>query len=59
MRGNEITLSGAAADNALAERVFTELLELIAKGETLDTDAVRRHRRHAEAGHRRSGRPMC
>jgi len=42
VRGNEITLSGSAADNALAERVFTELLELIAKGETITEDAVRR-----------------
>jgi phosphate starvation-inducible protein PhoH and related proteins len=40
VRGNEITLSGAPADNALAEQVFTELLELIAKGETLTRDAV-------------------
>jgi phosphate starvation-inducible PhoH-like protein len=42
VRGNEITLTGSPADNALAERVFTELLELIEKGETLTTDAVRR-----------------
>lgn len=42
VRGNEITISGAPADNALAERLFTELLELIEKGETLTTDAVRR-----------------
>jgi phosphate starvation-inducible PhoH-like protein len=42
VRGNEITISGAAADNALAERIFTELLELIEKGETLTEDAVRR-----------------
>jgi phosphate starvation-inducible PhoH-like protein len=42
VRGNEITLSGAPADNALAERVFSELLELIAKGETLSTEVVRR-----------------
>jgi phosphate starvation-inducible protein PhoH and related proteins len=42
VRGNEITLSGAPADNALAERVFAELLELIVKGETLTTDTVRR-----------------
>jgi phosphate starvation-inducible PhoH-like protein len=42
VRGNEITVTGAPADNALAERVFTELLELIEKGETLTTDAVRR-----------------
>ena len=42
VRGNEITISGAPADNARAERLFSELLELIKKGETLSTDAVRR-----------------
>ncbi len=42
VRGNEITITGAPADNALAERLFSELLELIEKGETLTTDAVRR-----------------
>jgi phosphate starvation-inducible protein PhoH and related proteins len=42
VRGNEITLSGPAAENALAERVFTELLELIEKGETLTEDVVKR-----------------
>jgi phosphate starvation-inducible PhoH-like protein len=42
VRGNEITVSGSPADNALAERVFAELLELIQKGQTLTTDAVRR-----------------
>lgn len=42
VRGNEITITGEPADNALAERVFSELLELIEKGETLTTDAVRR-----------------
>jgi phosphate starvation-inducible PhoH-like protein len=42
VRGNEITITGSPADNALAERVFGELLELIEKGETLTTDAVRR-----------------
>jgi phosphate starvation-inducible PhoH-like protein len=42
VRGNEITITGEPADNALAERVFTELIELIEKGETLTTDAVRR-----------------
>ena len=35
VRGNEITITGAPADNALAERLFSELLELIEKGETL------------------------
>ncbi|MBE1492849.1 phosphate starvation-inducible PhoH-like protein [Plantactinospora soyae] len=42
VRGNEVTLTGAPGDNAFAERLFTELLELIEKGETLTTDAVRR-----------------
>jgi phosphate starvation-inducible PhoH-like protein len=42
VRGNEITISGSAADNALAERLFAELIELIEKGETLTADAVRR-----------------
>jgi phosphate starvation-inducible protein PhoH and related proteins len=42
VRGNEITITGAPADNARAERLFSELLELIQKGETLTTDAVRR-----------------
>jgi phosphate starvation-inducible PhoH-like protein len=42
VRGNEITLSGAPADNALAERVFSELIELVVKGETLSTEVVRR-----------------
>jgi phosphate starvation-inducible PhoH-like protein len=42
VRGNEITLTGEPADNALAERLFAELLELIEKGETLTEDSVRR-----------------
>ncbi len=42
VRGNEITITGAPAENASAERLFTELLELIEKGETLTSDAVRR-----------------
>src|SRR5215218_4026974 len=42
VRGNEITISGTPADLALAERIFAELLELIEKGETLTSDAVRR-----------------
>jgi phosphate starvation-inducible PhoH-like protein len=42
VRGNEITLTGAPADNATAERLFAELIELIEKGETLSVDAVRR-----------------
>jgi phosphate starvation-inducible PhoH-like protein len=42
VRGNEITITGAPAENALAERLFSELVELIEKGETLTVDAVRR-----------------
>jgi phosphate starvation-inducible PhoH-like protein len=42
VRGNEITLTGAPADNATAERLFSELLELIDKGEMLTVDAVER-----------------
>ena len=42
VRGNEITITGAPADNALAERLFSELIELVEKGETLTVDAVRR-----------------
>ena len=42
VRGNEITITGAPADNATAERLFSELIELIEKGETLTVDSVRR-----------------
>jgi phosphate starvation-inducible PhoH-like protein len=42
VRGNEITITGEPADNALAERLFSELIELIERGETLTVDAVRR-----------------
>jgi phosphate starvation-inducible PhoH-like protein len=42
VRGNEITISGGPAENALTERIFAELLELIERGETLTADAVRR-----------------
>jgi phosphate starvation-inducible protein PhoH and related proteins len=42
VRGNEITVTGAPAENATAERLFSELIELIERGETLTVDAVRR-----------------
>jgi len=42
VRGNEITLTGSAADNALAVLLFESLLALLAKGETLTADAVER-----------------
>jgi len=41
-RGNEITLTGEPADNALAERIVDELVELVRRGEPLTPDAVRR-----------------
>ena len=42
VRGNEITISGAPADNAVAVRLFEELLELIRAGQHLTPDAVTR-----------------
>jgi phosphate starvation-inducible PhoH-like protein len=42
VRGNEITITGAAADNAIAVRLFEELLELIKSGQYLTPDAVTR-----------------
>ncbi|WP_137144618.1 PhoH family protein [Mycolicibacterium sp. CR10] len=40
-RGNAITLSGQPADVALAERALSELIEIVASGQTLTPDAVR------------------
>jgi phosphate starvation-inducible PhoH-like protein len=40
-RGNTITLSGPPADVALAERVVTELIALVAGGQTLTPEVVR------------------
>jgi len=40
VRGNEITITGAPADNALATRLFEELLEIVAAGQTLSSDSV-------------------
>jgi phosphate starvation-inducible PhoH-like protein len=42
VRGNEITISGAAADNALAIRLFEELVQLMRSGSHLTPDAVGR-----------------
>ena len=42
VRGNEITLSGAPADVAFAERVFAELSTLAGRGQQLTADAARR-----------------
>ncbi len=50
VRGNEITLTGDPGDNALGERLFAELIELIDRGETLTPEAVRRTVGMLEAG---------
>ena len=42
VRGNEITLTGSARDNALGVRLFEQLLVLLASGEQLTADAVER-----------------
>jgi phosphate starvation-inducible PhoH-like protein len=42
VRGNEITISGAASENALAIRLFEELVELMRSGSNLTPDAVGR-----------------
>ncbi len=42
VRGNEITLSGAPAEVAFAERVFGELIALAQRGQHVGTDTVRR-----------------
>ncbi|MCW2716330.1 PhoH family protein [Pseudonocardia sp.] len=42
VRGNELTLTGVAADVAFAERVFTELITLAQRGQQVSSDAVRR-----------------
>jgi phosphate starvation-inducible PhoH-like protein len=42
VRGNEITITGAPADNALALRLIEQLLELTAAGQQLTPDSVSR-----------------
>jgi phosphate starvation-inducible PhoH-like protein len=42
VRGNEITITGRPADNAVAVRLFEELLELVRGGTNLTSDAVTR-----------------
>nr|WP_042221851.1 PhoH family protein [Kutzneria albida] len=42
VRGNEVTLSGAPADVAFAERVFTELVTLAKGGQQVGPNEVRR-----------------
>jgi phosphate starvation-inducible PhoH-like protein len=40
VRGNEITITGKPEDNAIAVRLFEELLELIKSGQNLTPDSV-------------------
>ena len=40
-RGNTVTIAGSPADVALAERVITELIALVAGGQTLTPEVVR------------------
>jgi phosphate starvation-inducible PhoH-like protein len=42
VRGNEITITGTPADNAIATRLIEELLEMIDAGQHLTPDAVSR-----------------
>jgi phosphate starvation-inducible PhoH-like protein len=42
VRGNTVNLSGSSADVALAERVVSELIAIVAGGQALSADAVRR-----------------
>src|SRR5881275_448972 len=42
VRGNEITITGEAADNALAVRLFEELISLLERDQQLSRDAVER-----------------
>jgi phosphate starvation-inducible PhoH-like protein len=42
VRGNEITVSGTAADTELVSRLFSELLELQRKGAELSPDVIER-----------------
>ncbi len=42
VRGNTVSMAGEAADVALAERVISELVAIVAGGQSLTPDAVRR-----------------
>jgi phosphate starvation-inducible PhoH-like protein len=42
VRGNEITITGAPADNALEVRLFEELISLLERDQELTSDAVER-----------------
>ncbi len=55
VRGNALTLTGAPADVAFAERVFTELITLAERGQQVAPDAVRRTIEMLGAGQERLG----
>jgi len=40
VRGNEITITGPAAETAVASRLFDELIELVASGAPLSADSI-------------------
>ena len=42
VRGNEITLTGQPADNAVATRLLDALIEVVAKGDSLSQDVIDR-----------------
>ncbi|HEX4728242.1 MAG TPA: hypothetical protein VH298_10625, partial [Jatrophihabitans sp.] len=42
VRGNEITITGQAGDNALAVRLFEELVQLMQSSHELNADSVAR-----------------
>ena len=48
VRGNALTLSGEPADVALAERVVSELIAIVANGQTADPGSGAPQRRHAD-----------
>ncbi len=52
VRGNEISLSGPAADVGLAERLIDELIAIVAAGQPLNRDAVERSLRMLRDGAR-------
>jgi phosphate starvation-inducible PhoH-like protein len=53
VRGNEITVTGAAPDNALAVRLFEELISLLDRGQQLSGDAVERSLAMLRSGNER------
>jgi phosphate starvation-inducible PhoH-like protein len=50
VRGNEITITGSAADNAIATRLFDALIALASSGQPLTADAVERSMAMLTAG---------